>query len=109
MAWDDYLPSTQKDIDDLIGMFEDAAGKEYGYAPFGDDLPDGVGFVAEASSGSGRWVEYMTTVVRYNSELYGVDWSRGLTEIQEDEFYPDRTSIYPVVETEKVIRVYNKV
>lgn len=45
--------------------------------------------VDEISNGHGRWTEYMTTVFELcdNGKFYALDWDRGLTEYQENNFY----------------------
>lgn len=43
--------------------------------------------VHEEENGEGRWSAYMTTVLDLNRELYAVEWQRGLTEMQPNEFY----------------------
>jgi len=44
--------------------------------------------VHSESNGSGRWTEYVDSVVRHDDgSFYRISWQRGLTENQEDEFY----------------------
>lgn len=43
--------------------------------------------IYEEEGDEGRWVRYMTTVVDLLGDHYAIDWSRGLTESQEDCFY----------------------
>lgn len=42
----------------------------------------------EISNGHGRWVEYMTTIIELcdTGTYYALDWNRGLTEYQDNEF-----------------------
>ena len=44
--------------------------------------------VDEIVNDSGRWMEYVTTIIENpeTGKLYEVDWERGLTEMQENEF-----------------------
>ena len=43
--------------------------------------------IEEISNGHGRWVEYMTTIIELgNGDYYALDWDRGLTEYQDNEF-----------------------
>lgn len=43
--------------------------------------------VYEEEGDEGRWERYMTTVVDLLGDHYAIDWSRGLTESQENSFY----------------------
>lgn len=55
-----------------------------------DDHPDYT-IVEEYDHGSGRWVEYVETIVENAAgQFFKMEWSRGLTENQEHEFYGSR-------------------
>lgn len=57
--------------------------------------------VSEETHGSGRWQEYVTTVIRYDDgNLYSIYWERGLTENQPNSFYnqPERVYAVPYIE-----------
>lgn len=57
--------------------------------------------VEEISNGHGRWVEYMTTIIELgNGDYYALDWNRGLTEYQDNEF---ETQVATPVEKKEVI------
>lgn len=43
--------------------------------------------VYEEEGDEGRWDRQMTTVVKLFDDCYAIDWSRGLTESQENSFY----------------------
>lgn len=61
--------------------------------------------VYEEIKNSGRWVEYVTTVFELsNGDLYALDWERGLTEMQESEFFEQP---YKVRLEEEVVQVVN--
>jgi len=47
------------------------------------ELPE----VYEEEGDEGRWERYMTTVVDLLGDHYAIDWSRGLTESQENSYY----------------------
>lgn len=47
-----------------------------------------------------RWQREMFTVINLDGELWGINWMRGLTELQEDEFYYQP---YRVKKIEKVV------
>lgn len=47
-----------------------------------------------------RWQRGMFTVINLDGELWGINWMRGLTECQEDEFYYQP---YRVKKVEKVV------
>lgn len=49
-----------------------------------------------------RWYREVKTIIKIDSELYAIDWNRGLTELQENE-YPNQP--YSVVKKEKQITV----
>lgn len=50
------------------------------------------------SNGSGRWTEYMTVLYECQGFYYGLDWERGLTECQEDEYWSQVPTKYKKVE-----------
>lgn len=53
--------------------------------------------VSEESHGTGRWEEYVTTVIEYSDgNFYSIDWSRGLTDSQENSFYSQPERVYAV-------------
>ena len=61
---------------------EDASDIAFG------DHPD-YAEIKEISHGSGRWLEYMETIVQRESDgkFFKMEWSKALTEMQEHEFY----------------------
>lgn len=60
--------------------------------------------VKEIRHGSGRWTEYVETIVKTGEKYYSVNWERGLTESQED-LYPEDDEEVIEVFPEKVLRV----
>lgn len=53
--------------------------------------------VSTESHDNGRWVEYMTTVFQdEHGDYYSVNWNRGLTELQEDDFYEQPVQVHPI-------------
>ena len=85
-------------LQELIDIFESYADESpfSTYIPCDCDLPDDVEYFDEQDVDSGRWESYHRTIVRYKGQLYAVEYSLGLTESQENSFYPDKNSIYPV-------------
>lgn len=65
-----------------------------------EDHPDYV-LVEERSIDSGRWHEFMVSIVQRESDkkLFKMSWSKALTEMQEHEFYGAK-----LVEVEKKTR-----
>lgn len=57
--------------------------------------------VYEEEGDEGRWERQMTTVVDLLGVQYAIDWSRGLTESQENSFYEQPYQVK--VETKEVI------
>lgn len=43
--------------------------------------------VDQIENGSGRWMTYMTTVFKIGGRYFAIDWDRGLTECQENEYW----------------------
>lgn len=43
--------------------------------------------VDEVEGDSGRWTQYIQTIIDIDGELWAIDWERGLTECQDDEYY----------------------
>lgn len=58
--------------------------------------------VDEIEGDSGRWTQGVQTIIDIDGELWAIDWDRGLTEYQENEFY---NQPYRVVKREKKIVV----
>ena len=58
--------------------------------------------VDEIEGDSGRWTQGVQTIIDIDGELWAIDWYRGLTEYQENEFY---NQPYRVVKREKQIVV----
>lgn len=54
--------------------------------------------IAEEGHGARRWSEAMTTIVQAeDGKLYRINWDRGLTEAQEDEFQDGEVpEVFPV-------------
>lgn len=99
------------DTDDLVQMLVAASDGSYTWTPNEIEWEDGwdeVEIVDEVSKGSGRWTEHMLTIVNFRGKLYGIEWESGLTEEQEDEFYPSNRSVYEVDKTEKVVYTYSR-
>jgi hypothetical protein len=68
--------------------------------------------VDEAIRDSGRWVQYIQTIVKGPSgALYAFDWGKGLTENQDDEYYNAADSLVEVEAKDVVttVRKYVKV
>ena len=42
--------------------------------------------VDQIENDSGRWTTYMTTVFKIGDRYFAIDWDRGLTECQENEY-----------------------
>ena len=58
--------------------------------------------VDEIEGDSGRWTQGVQTIIDIDGELWAIEWYRGLTEYQENEFY---NQPYRVVKREKQIVV----
>lgn len=67
-----------------------------------------VDYVDEVQLDEGRWTAQMLTILSYDGKLWGVAWQRGLTEMQENEFYPSNTTVFEVDKIEKVVYTYKK-
>lgn len=59
--------------------------------------------VDEESDGSGRWEEYVTTILKMGDRYFAFDWQRGKTEMQDNDF--DDSEYYEVVPKTKTITV----
>lgn len=43
--------------------------------------------IEEISDGHGRWMEYMTSIIKLDKDdFYALSWERGLTEYQDNQF-----------------------
>lgn len=56
--------------------------------------------VDEIEGDSGRWTQYVQTIIDIDGALWAIDWHRGLTEYQENEFY---NQPYRVVKQERQV------
>ncbi len=52
------------------------------------DERGGVKVLARVEGDSSRWHQHITNIFSFEGKTYGVEWSRGLTEVQEHE-YPE--------------------
>lgn len=50
----------------------------------------------------GSWTQSMQTIVKLDDRYFAVDWERGLTEMQENEFY---NQPYEVKKVDKMVKV----
>lgn len=97
------------DIEILIEMLEEFKDGSYSFVPpFLTWEDTEIKLVDEETLGSGRWTEHMLTIVEFRGKLYGIEWESGLTEMQESEFYPDKSTVYEVDKIEKVVYTYKK-
>jgi hypothetical protein len=52
-----------------------------------DELSEFVGWSSENTEGdSGRWEQYIESIVEYNGRYFSICWERGLTEYQENYY-----------------------
>lgn len=58
-------------------------------------------YVDEVGGECDRWTQAMETIFEVNGRFFAVGWSRGLTELQEDEFW--MADVYEVEKKERVI------
>ena len=57
-------------------------------------------FEDEIDGDSGRWTQGVSTIIDVDGQLYRIDWARGLTEYQDNEF---ESQPYKVEKVEKVV------
>ena len=70
--------------------------------PF-DEMVFSDNMVDEESDSSGRWEDYVTTVLKMDNRYFAFDWCRGKTEMQDNNF--DDSEYYEVVPKTKTITV----
>ena len=63
---------------------------------------EGYEYVDQIDGSSGRWLQSMKTVFKYNGEYWAIDWLAGLTECQENEYLNDPYRVEP---KERVVTV----
>ncbi|HAU84923.1 MAG TPA: hypothetical protein DCW90_05305 [Lachnospiraceae bacterium] len=51
----------------------------------------------------GRWTQQVTTVIKTGNDFWAIDWDRGLTEHQENEFYNQPYRVERKERMEKVV------
>lgn len=97
---------------DLIDQLEKLKDESSYFTPseleWGDYSDTGIAYIDEEELGEGRWHQHMLTIVQYDGKLWGIEWSRGLTEYQDNEFDPDTSTVYEVDKHEKVVYSYTK-
>lgn len=49
-----------------------------------------------------RWQKEMQTIFKINDQLYAIDWMRGLTECQENDFYDQPYKVNKITETKTI-------
>lgn len=69
---------------------------------WGDVVDEGYEYVDQIDGSSGRWLQSMKTVFKYNGEYWDIDWLSGLTECQENEYLNDPYRVEP---KERVVTV----
>ena len=69
---------------------------------WGDVVDEGYEYVDQIDGSSGRWLQSMKTVFKYNGEYWAIDWLSGLTECQENEYL---NGPYRVEPKERVVTV----
>lgn len=57
-------------------------------------------YVDEIDGECYRWTQAMETIFEVNGRFFAVSWLRGLTEMQENDFYD--AEVYEVVKKEKI-------
>lgn len=75
------IPEKDRTISDKLERGEELTKSEICY--FMDVMGK---FVSEETGKRHRWTEEVHTVTRLNGKLYAVDWERGLTENNDDEY-----------------------
>lgn len=70
--------------------------------PF-DEMVFSDNMVDEESDSSGRWEDFVTTVLKMGNRYFAFDWCRGKTEMQDNDF--DNAEYYEVVPKTKTITV----
>lgn len=60
--------------------------------------------VDEDVSYTGRWTDHVRSVVKSEDKYYRIDWQRGLTEYQEDDFEEDEDweEVFPFTHVEAI-------
>lgn len=84
-AYDDGYTFNEEEIEQLA----------WGEVGFGEEI-------TREEGDSGRWNQYMTTIIKVKDRYFGVGWSEGLTECQES--YYDGP-VYEVKPIKKMIEV----
>ena len=59
--------------------------------------------VSEEEGYEGRWMRDMSTVFEGNGRFFNIDWERGLTEYQENEFYEQPYEVVKKCHEETII------
>lgn len=58
--------------------------------------------VYEVKGDEGRWTVQITSIFQINDKLFAIDWDRGLTELQESEFYCQPYEVVKKTETKTI-------
>ena len=97
----------------LIKILNDLADESPYFIPnefaYGDYSDLGVTYVDEKEISDNRWGNVMLTVVNFDGKLYGIEWVRGATEMQENEVDFYSGTVYEVEEYQVVETKYKKV
>lgn len=68
------------------------------------DVDADVKMITQEEGKQHRWTQDVSTIFEFEGKYYSLDWDRGLTECQENEFY---TQPYQVEKEVKTIEVTN--
>lgn len=68
------------------------------------DVDADVEMITQEEGEQHRWTQDVSTIFEFEGKYYSLDWDRGLTEYQENEFY---TQPYQVEKGVKTIEVTN--
>lgn len=78
---------TAKDFDEMDFMEEVEYKLKHGIDLDEDYIKEiACDSVCEQVFDKSRWYEYVTSIIEIKGEFYAIDWGRGLTEYQENEY-----------------------
>lgn len=95
-----------KILNDLVDESPYFIPSEFAYCDYSDV---GITYVDEQQIGENRWSDVMLTIVKFDGKLFGIEWLRGSTEMQENEVDFYSGTVYEVEEYQIVETKYKKV
>lgn len=86
-VYPDDMSDTDRRILEKLDRHEDLTEKELKYLVYECEIDS-------IEGEDGRWTRSVTTIAKLGGRTFSIDWERGLTEMQESEFYDQPVEVF---------------